>query len=742
MDGAQAARSDLENEGGAGLAACPACAATPMARRVAAAKAQEAQAGRVMLSLPGITCAGCIAGVERALGAVPGVRSARVNFTLKRVTAETEPGVTAARLIGALDAAGYEAHELDASVLSLAETDRVGRDLLMRLAVAGFAAMNVMLLSVAVWSGAQDATRDLFHWISAAIAIPAVAFSGRPFFVKAWAGLSHGRLNMDVPITLAILLALGTSLYETAHSGAHAYFDAAIALVFFLLGGRYLDHRTRAVARSAAEELAALEVPRALRLTAAGEEEVALDALAPGEVVRVKPGGRVPVDGEIVAGTSELDRGLLTGETRPVFAGPGQAVSAGEANLTGPLDIRVTAAGRHSSLHRMADLVATAESARNRYTSLADRAAGLYAPGVHILSAVAAIGWWLGTGDLRVALNIAAAVLIITCPCALGLAVPAVTTAASGRLFRQGLLIKDGTALERLAEIDTVLFDKTGTLTLGAPRVAGLEAHDPGDLALARALASGSAHPLSRALAEAIAGQGVAPAAVTGLREVPGYGAEALWKGRRVRLGRAEWAGAAPGAAGTTTAWLGIEGRAPVSFAFTDRLRPGAREAVDGLKAAGCRVALVSGDAEGAVAALARELGIAEWTSGILPEGKAAKVEELQAAGARVLMVGDGLNDTAALSRAHASISPASALDAARVASDMVLLGADIAPVAGAVVTARSAVRRIRENFRIATLYNVIAVPIAIAGLATPLAAALAMSASSLTVSLNALRLR
>lgn len=733
--------TDAASEGMVGGAmACPGCVTTPAARAAAARARAEAEVGRVMLSLPEIRCAACISGVEKALMAEPGVRSARVNFTLKRVTAETEPGVSAADLTGVLERAGFVAHELDASVLSATETDKAGRDLLMRLAVAGFAAMNVMLLSVAVWSGAADATRDLFHWISAAIAIPAVAFSGRPFFVSAWGALRTGRLNMDVPITLAILLAIGTSLYETAHSGHHAYFDAAISLTFFLLGGRYLDHRTRAVARSAAEELAALEVPRALKLVDSGPREVALADLSMGDVVLVRPGGRMPVDGEIVRGTSELDRGLLTGETAPVFAGPGQAVSAGEVNLTGPLEVRVAAAGRDSSLHRMADLVAVAESAKNRYTSLADRAAGLYAPGVHILSAAAGIGWWLYTGDLRLALNIAAAVLIITCPCALGLAVPAVTTAASGRLFRKGMLIKDGTALERLAEVDTVLFDKTGTLTLGAPEVADLSGHHASDLAVARALAEGSAHPLAKALAEAIAARGVEAAVLDGLTEVPGYGTEALWDGLRVRLGRGAWLGAPP--RDVTTTWLAVGEAESVAFSFTDTLRPGAREAIEGLRGAGLHVALVSGDARPAVARFAAALGIEDWTAEVLPEGKAARVEALQEAGARVLFVGDGLNDTAALSQAHASISPATALDAARVASDIVLLGEDIGPVSDAVWTARQSVRRIRENFHIATWYNVIAVPIAIAGFATPLAAALAMSASSITVSLNALRVR
>lgn len=721
--------------------ACPACDAAPMARRIAASGARaDAAPDALMLSLPDIHCAACITTVERALERHPGVRSARVNLTLKRAVVVADPGVTAEALIGAVDAVGYTAYELDSSALRATATDRQGRELLMRLAVAGFAAMNVMLLSVAVWSGAEHATRDMFHWISALIAVPAVAFSGQPFFRSAWAALRHGRLNMDVPISLAILLALLTSLYETAHSGRYAYFDAAVSLTFFLLAGRYLDYRTRAIARSAAEELAALEVPRAERVNAGGTETVDVADLVPGDVVVVRPGGRMPVDGVIAEGTSELDRSLLTGETVPAFAGPGVPVSAGEVNLTGPLRVTVTAAGRDSSLHRMADLVAMAESTRNRYTSLADRAAGVYAPGVHILSAVAALCWFVATGDLRLAVNIAVAVLIITCPCALGLAVPAVTTAASGRLFRRGMLIKDGTALERMAEVDWVVFDKTGTLTLGTPELLEAEAADRDLLALAAGLAAGSSHPLSRALVDGAARIGILPEPVEGLREVPGYGTEATWRGRRVRLGRAAWVGAAP--AERTSAWLAVEGSVPVAFCFEDRLRPGAEEAVAGLKAAGLGVSLISGDAGPAVRAFAERLGIADWTAEALPEDKAARIAALSAEGRRVLMVGDGLNDTGALAAAHVSISPASALDAARVASDIVLLGEDIAPIAAAIATSRLAVRRIRENFRIAAVYNVVAVPLAIAGLATPLAAALAMSASSITVSLNALRLR
>jgi P-type Cu2+ transporter len=717
------------------FAACPACGVVPAAGEIAARALRDVT---LMLSIPGIHCAACIDTVERALNAEPGVQGARVNLTLKRAQVQAEAWVEVATLVRAVDAAGYEAHELDAGAIAATATDRAGRELLMRLAVAGFASMNVMLLSVSVWAGAEDATRDMFHWISAAITFPAIAFCAQPFFRNAWRALRVGRLNMDVPISLAILLALGTSLWETILSGEDAYFDAALTLTFFLLAGRYLDHRTRAMARSAAEELAALEVPRALVLRDGVEVLVSVGEVVLGDLVRVRPGGRMPVDGEIVEGSSELDRSLLTGETLPVQAMPGQLVSAGEVNLTGPLLVRATAVGRDTSLHRLADLVAIAESGRSRYTSLADRAARLYAPGVHILSALAFAGWWLGTGDLRIALNIAAAVLIITCPCALGLAVPAVTTAASGRLFRRGMLIKHETALERMALVDTVVFDKTGTLTAGVPVATNIDDFDDATLGIALALAEASSHPLSRALVQALAGR-VRPAVLSDLREVPGYGTEALLEGALVRLGRAEWCGAQPGA--QTSAHLQAGGQVH-GITFEDHLRAGAAQAVAALQAQGVRVLLMSGDTAGPVQRLADQLGIKEWQAGALPADKAGRITELQSRGAKVLMVGDGLNDTVALRTADVSLSPASALDAARVASDIVLLGGDLSPIPDALLTASRATRRIRENFRIATFYNVIAVPLAVAGLCSPLIAALAMSASSITVSLNALRLR
>ena len=727
---------DAPAELSSGISACPACVAAPSAQRLAAL--QRPETARLILSLPTAHCAVCMSTVEGALKAHPGVSSARVNLTLKRVSVEAEADVTAAQLAEVLEAVGYEAHELDPGLLSMTETDRQGREILMRLGVAFFAMMNIMLLSVAVWSGAEAATRDMFHWISALIAIPTVAFVGQPFFKSAWAALRVGRLGMDVPISLALILASSISLYETMHSGEKAYFDAAVMLAFFLLLGRYLDHRSRALARSAAEELAALEVPRAIVLQDGQEFLRPIAQVAKGDLVLVRPGGRMPVDGVVVEGASEVDRGLLTGESLPAFAGPGLAVSAGEVNLTGPLTLRVTAAGRDSSLHRMADLVAVAESARNRYTTLAERAARIYSPLVHILSFSAFAFWlWKTGGDVRFAVNISAAVLIITCPCALGLAVPAVVTAASGKLFRKGVLIKNGTALERLAEVDVVVFDKTGTLTLGTPTPSNLDTVSAQDQSVALALAKASSHPLAMALAGRISG---VPAPVTDLREVPGYGIEGQLNGQTVRLGRAAWVGV-EGLAQTAT-YLAIASQDPVPFTFTDQIRPGAEAAIAGLTLQGKRIKLVSGDTEAAVRAFASQVGIADWVAGALPAEKAAIVRGLADQGHKVLMVGDGLNDTAALAAAHVSISPAQALDAARVASDIVLLGRDLAAIADATRIARQATKRMVENFQISAAYNVIAVPLALMGSATPLAAALAMSLSSITVSLNALRLR
>lgn len=717
------------------VAACPGCALVPPAPNANARQASPAREKTIRLSVPDLKCAGCISTVERTIAAVPGVSKARVNFSQKRVMATVRPDVSEEQLINALADVGRTALTLNSDMLA-AEDDPTGRNLLAALGVSGFAMMNVMLLSVSVWSGAEATTRDFLHWISAFIALPAVAFSARPFFVSAWQALSHRQLNMDVPIAVAIALAALMSLYEVAYGGRHAYFDAALSLTFFLLLGRYLDHRTRAAARSAAQELSALEATTAVRLLQSGEETVGVDMLAPGDRIRVAPGMRIPVDGVVETEIGDLDRSHLTGEAVPQAVHAGEEIESGALVLTAPLIVRATAVGADTSIRRMAEMISAAEAGRAKYASLADRAARLYAPAVHLLALAAFAYWIFATGDPRHAMNIAVAVLIITCPCALALAAPAVATAAAGSLFRKGLLLKRGDALERLAEVDAVVFDKTGTLTTGEPQLIGYP--DPETLALAAAMARTSSHPYSKAITRAAREAGVASPAVDEIRELPGRGIQADYQGKTVRLGAAAWL-EAPAADGAAT-WLQIGDQAPLPFSFEETLRDGAQDLVEGLRRAKLDVIILTGDDAYQAQKIASELRIDDVRADLQPHDKADVLKSLAREGRNVLMVGDGLNDAAALSSAHVSIAPASALDCARAASDIVLLGDDLRPVLAALKVSASARRRIMENFSIAIGYNLIAVPIALIGLATPLIAALAMSISSISVSLNAMR--
>ena len=721
----------------AAVAACPGCAAAPAAVDTAL---DEGPTGGPLVerlfSLPNIHCAACIRSVEDALGRLDGVAKARVNLTRRIVTVETSRRVTPEQIINAIAAAGQDAAELNADVMERSD-EPATRELLIYLALAGFAAMNVMLLSVSVWSGADHATRDFLHWISAAIALPALAIVSRPFYRSAWSALRAGRLNMDVPITLALGLAAISSLLEVMEGGAHAYFDAALSLSFFLLLGRYLETRVRASARSAAAELTALERPTAIVIRSGRRDVVPTADLRRGDQVMIPAGERAPVDGVVLEGRGALDIGVITGESAPVEVGVGDEVAAGAEVISTPLMIEVTAAGADSSLRRTAALVAEAERARGRYVALADRAARIYAPAVH-LAALATFTFWVWQGmDMRDAMNIAISVLIITCPCALALAAPAVITAATNRLFKAGVLLKDGSALERLAEVDLVVFDKTGTLTTGAFDVTGAS-----DDALAKAagLALWSSHPFCVAILAAADARNVTPAKIKDVTETPGLGLEGVFDGLPVRLGSAKWTGA-DCAQGSST-FLKLGEAAPIQLAMTPRLRPDARDTVDDLRGVGVGVAGLSGDRADAVATTMTDAGIQDWLAEVDPIAKMQSIERNQAGGRRVLMVGDGLNDAGALAGAHVSASPASAINAARAASDIVLMGASLKALSAAVRTARISRRRIIQNFGLAFVYNLIAVPIAVAGLATPLVAALAMSTSSILVVLNAMRVK
>jgi Cu2+-exporting ATPase len=694
------------------------------------------------LSVPTIHCGGCIQKIEKTLDALPGVDQARVNLSTKRVTIRWRADGTPPPMIEALSRIGYEAHLYDA--ITDFQDDTVAK-LIRALAVAGFAASNIMLLSVSIWSGAEPATRDLFHWISALIALPAVAYCGRIFFGSAWQSLRHGQTNMDVPISIGVLLAVGLSLYETFNRGPHAYFDASITLLFFLLIGRTLDHMMREKARAAVKGLARLTARGALILKPDGSHNyLPLSEIRPGMTILLTAGERVPVDCRVLKGQSDVDCSLVSGESIPQTTGEGSLLQAGTLNLTSPLTVAATAAAKDSFLAEMIQMMEAAESGRSTYRRIADRASRLYAPVVHTAAAATFIGWVTVTGDVHRALIIAIAVLIITCPCALGLAVPMVQVVAARRLFEKGIMLKDGGALERLAEVETVVFDKTGTLTLGEPRLVDSSAIAPDVLELAAAIALHSQHPYSRALVTAHQRPVRSSFSMSTVYEYPGSGLEARIGATVYRLGRAEWSladgEALQAASGMPTIALSKGGRCLATFQFMDRLRSGVREAFGVLAEDGFAVEIVSGDREDPVRQLASTLGVPHY-SAVSPTEKAAHVASMAASGRKVLMVGDGLNDAPALVAAHASMAPASAADVGRNAADLVFLRESLLSVPQAVIVARNARRLVRENLAIAVGYNAIAMPVAILGYVTPLIAAVAMSLSSLIVVANALRL-
>lgn len=699
--------------------------------------ATDAATVETRLIVQGMHCAGCIARIESALTKLPGVARARVNFGAHLVVVRHAPALAPDALTVAIERLGFSAHAARPQERDTAHDE--SRRLMKALAVAGFAAMNVMLLSVAIWSGAEGATRDLFHWLSALIALPAIGYAGQPFFTSAWRALRHGRTNMDVPISIGVTLTTVMSLYETATGGAHAYFDGAVMLLFFLLAGRFLDSAMRArAADSVGALLRRLPSEVAVVLSDGTTERRLASEIAPGMCVMVAAGERIGVDGVVVEGEAHVDRALVTGESLPERVGPGGAVLAGTVNLDAPLVIRVTASGTDTVIADIARLMESAGQGKSRYVRIADRAARLYAPAVHSLAALSFLGWMLAGAGLHQAVMIAVAVLIITCPCALGLAVPIAQVVAAGALMRAGVLIKDGSALERLAEADMVLFDKTGTITLAQlTAIAGLP-EDPAERAALLALALASRHPLARAVCQALRHD--TPAATTALAEQPGLGVEAAIAGERARLGRPDWVGAqVQGSAATTAFRWG--NRPPRVIAFADTMRADAPRVMARLKAMAFVPVMLSGDRREPVAALAAQLGIT-GVAGLSPVDKCAFIDRQRALGKRVLMVGDGLNDGPALSAAHVAMAPASASDVGQLAADLVFFGDALAPVPLALRAARRTMRVVRQNFALAIGYNVLAVPLAIAGQVTPLVAALAMSGSSLMVVANALRLR
>jgi P-type Cu2+ transporter len=701
---------------------------------------------RMHLAVEGITCAACMFEIESGLKRVPNVAGARVNLSNRRVAVEWKEGAfDPASVIDRLRELGYPAHPFDPGRAEHAEQQEA-RLLLRSLGVAAFAAMNIMLLSVSVWAGnGSDMTaeqRDFFHWLSALIALPAAAYAGRPFFQSAMRALISRRLNMDVPITVGVLLALGMSVAETLHHAEHAYFDSAVMLLTFLLAGRYLDQNMRRRTRAVASNLAALRAETAFKFVSPEEiSEVPVAAIRSGDIVLVRTGERIAVDGLVIDGRAVIDQSLVTGETLPINAEAGTPVYAGTFNTSGTVRIRVAAA-KGTLLDEVTKLLDHAVDARSRFMRLADRAARFYAPVVHATALVTVLAWVVAGASWHDAIVIAIAVLIITCPCALGLAIPAVQVVASGALFRAGILLNAGDAIERLADVDTIVFDKTGTLTLPESEVINAADIAPDVLALAGRLALASHHPLAAAVARAA--QARLP--IEGAVEEPGQGVRADVDGVEIRLGRASFCGAAIQVAGaayddpeaSTIAF--VHGVDVTVFRVRQRTRPDAVAVIARLRRQGFAVEILSGDREEAVAHVADGLGGLDYRAAVTPADKIARIGALKQLGRKVLMVGDGLNDAPALAAADVSLSPVTAAHLTQAAADAIFLGDRLAPVPTALALARRARRIMHENLLLAVIYNAIAVPVAICGLATPLIAAVAMSGSSLLVTANALR--
>jgi P-type Cu2+ transporter len=708
---------------------------------------RDAGASHMTLAIEGVACAGCIRKIENGLTKLPGVIDARLNFTQRRLAVDwRNDEIDAARIIEAIEGIGYRAHPF-APERADGDENAQAKWLLKCLAVAGFAAMNVMLLSVSVWAGnvsdMTQETRDLFHWLSALIALPAAAYAGQPFFQSAFRALRARHVNMDVPISIGVSLALGLSVYETAIHATHAYFDSAIMLLFFLLIGRYLDLAMRRKTRLFAGNLASIKAEFAHRLEASGElTKVPVAALYPGDRVLVRPGDRVPADGTVINGASEIDESLVTGETLYRAVSAGTILYAGSINVSGTLSMRVTAVGAGTLVDEVERLLDKATAARSQTVRLADRAARLYAPLVHTTAALTAIGWLVTGAGVHDSIVIAIAVLIITCPCAIALAIPAVQVVAAGALFRAGVILNGGDAIERLAEADTIIFDKTGTLTLPEPRVDQNDAIDPDMLEWAARLALSSRHPLATALARLARERSPYPGAI----EEPGQGVRAVIDGKEARLGSAKFCDVAEDAhpgRDTDASFITFAHDGKVAtIAIRQTLRPDAVAVVKALRQRGLDLVVLSGDRPAAVAPVARELGIEHWRAGLTPAEKISTIEHLKSQGRRVLMVGDGLNDAPALAAAHVSISPITAAYLTQAHADALFLGDHLKPVLSAVVISRRARALMKENLALAAIYNLFAVPLAIAGLVTPLIAAVAMSGSSLLVTLNALRAR
>ena len=714
----------------------------------------------VTLRIGGMTCASCVRRVERALNRVDGVEQASVNFASSTARVSLEDAIGADALVAAVERAGYDAAEFDRDADTADGPDRAR---LAMLALGGALAMPVIVASMAMdiadlpLFGSHTAT----GWLLLGGAAVVQGLLGWRFYKASWPALRALTPNMDVLVALGTTVAFVFSAWVVLFDRSEAmFFDVSAAVLLFVSLGRFFEDRARSSAGGAIRALLGLAAKSVNVLRDGREEAVPLEEVAVGDVFRVRPGERVALDGVVRSGRSALDESLLTGESMPVERGPGEAVVGGALNQHGVIEVEATAVGEDTVLQRMAALVSEAQGSRARVERVVDAVAAVFVPVVLVLALGTFLGWGFLDDSFVRAMVFSVAVLVIACPCALGLATPTAIVAGTGMGAERGILIRNAEALETAARIDAVVLDKTGTLTEGWPELVevGTAANFAEDelLALAAAVEALSEHPLSAAVVEAAEARGLAVAAAEGFEALPGAGLSATVGGREVLIGARrlfEERGVALDAGveatlarlegeGRTTALVVVDGAYAGALAFADPLKANAARAVATLRSLGVRAVMASGDNERSALAAARALGIEEVHAGLRPDEKLALVRELQGQGLRVVVAGDGINDAAALAQADVSIAMSTGADAAIEASDITLLHGDIAKVAEAILLSRATLRTIRQNLGWAFGYNVVAIPIAMAGLLNPIVAGGAMALSSVSVMANSLRLR
>jgi P-type Cu+ transporter len=713
------------------------------------------------LPISGMTCASCAGRVERALGKVPGVQSVSVNLANERAHVEVQGQLDPAVLIAAVDKAGYTASLPQSETTTDAnQAQRLHRErwsLLLAIALALPLVLPMLVEPFGLhWM--------LPAWVQFALATPVQFIFGARFYIAAWKAVRAGAGNMDLLVAIGTSAGYGLSIYEwlTAPAGSmpHLYFEASAVVIALVLLGKYLESRAKRQTASAIRALEALRPERAIRVIEGREEDVAISALKLGDLVMVKPGERFPVDGEVVEGQSHADEALISGESLPVPKQPGDKVTGGAINGEGRLLVRTQALGAESVLARIIRLVEDAQAAKAPIQKLVDKVSQVFVPAVLVLALITLVGWWLYGASMETAIINAVAVLVIACPCALGLATPTAIMAGTGVAARYGILIKDAEALERAHEVSAVVFDKTGTLTSGAPKIAHLVAVDGNEALLlqqAGALQRGSEHPLAKAVLDACSEQGLNVADVSASQSLTGRGIAGTLDGRSLALGNRrllEENGLSMGdlaesakaweAEGRTLSWLieqGAQPRVLGLFAFGDTLKPGALEAVEQLKARHITSHLLTGDNRGSARVVAEALGIDDVHAEVLPADKAATVAELKKTGV-VAMVGDGINDAPALAAADIGIAMGGGTDVAMHAAGITLMRGDPRLVPAALEISRKTYAKIRQNLFWAFVYNLIGIPLAAFGLLNPVLAGAAMALSSVSVVSNALLLK